>query len=183
MEEKLHPTLNILVRSNGEVLVPATKRHYAHWTFGYNCNGYRSIYYKGKAYFVHRLVVEAFIGPISEGLEVDHIDRNRSNNTVTNLRIVTSSQNARNRADHDRIEARGGTHKYENLKQYDRERMARYRAEHPGQAREAMARYMKTRKYVLFADGKIRSILKSEAEELLKLPVNERIWQKNSNKL
>ena len=45
---------------------------------------------------VHRVVAELFI-PNPEGLpEVDHIDRDRSNNRVENLRWVSHQQNAQN---------------------------------------------------------------------------------------
>ena len=65
--------------------------------------------HKGKGYIVrtcsttkktlllHRVVYEFANGPISEGLEIDHIDRNRSNNFLSNLRVVTSQQNKWNR--------------------------------------------------------------------------------------
>ena len=42
---------------------------------------------------VHRLVVETFIGPIADGLEVNHKDLNKHNNNVSNLEIVTRRQN------------------------------------------------------------------------------------------
>jgi hypothetical protein len=42
---------------------------------------------------VHRLVVETFIGPIPDGLEVNHKDLNKHNNNVSNLEIVTRKQN------------------------------------------------------------------------------------------
>ena len=42
---------------------------------------------------VHRVVVEAFINKIPTGMDVDHKDGNRHNNNVTNLRIVTHSEN------------------------------------------------------------------------------------------
>lgn len=44
--------------------------------------------------FVHRLVVEAFIGKIERGLEVNHIDGDKTNNNLENLEIVSGSENA-----------------------------------------------------------------------------------------
>jgi hypothetical protein len=46
---------------------------------------------------VHRLVLEAFVGPCPEGKQCDHIDRDRGNNNVTNLRWVTPKENTQNR--------------------------------------------------------------------------------------
>lgn len=45
---------------------------------------------------VHKLVWEAFNGPVPAGLEIDHIDRCYTNNKITNLRVVTHSQNMLN---------------------------------------------------------------------------------------
>lgn len=42
---------------------------------------------------LHRLVIENFIGDIPDGMEVDHKDGNRTNNKLSNLRIVTRSEN------------------------------------------------------------------------------------------
>ena len=50
---------------------------------------------KRTAHRVHRLVAEAWIGPIPEGYEVNHRDGDRANNHVDNLEIVTPSQNVR----------------------------------------------------------------------------------------
>lgn len=44
---------------------------------------------------VSRLVAEAFIGPIPEGYFVDHIDCNKEHNYVTNLQIITNSENVK----------------------------------------------------------------------------------------
>lgn len=45
--------------------------------------------------YVHRAVTAAFLGPIPDGMQVDHIDGDRQNNTLTNLRYVTGSENIR----------------------------------------------------------------------------------------
>ena len=63
-------------------------------------NGYlRTCLYKdgkNKSYLVHRLVAFAFLNR-NEGVnEVDHIDHNRSNNIINNLRWTTKSVNQRN---------------------------------------------------------------------------------------
>jgi trehalose/maltose hydrolase-like predicted phosphorylase len=48
-----------------------------------------------KNYSVHRLVAQAFLSTYSEKLQINHIDGNRLNNTVSNLECVTASQNCR----------------------------------------------------------------------------------------
>lgn len=45
--------------------------------------------------FVHRLVAAAFIGPCPSGLEVNHLDRDKTNNRSENLEYVTRSENER----------------------------------------------------------------------------------------
>ena len=47
-------------------------------------------------YQVHRIVWEAFNGPIQEGMEIDHIDGNPSNNRLENLRAVSHQTNMLN---------------------------------------------------------------------------------------
>lgn len=42
---------------------------------------------------IHRLVIEAFVGPISEGLQVNHKNGVRGDNRLENLEIMTASQN------------------------------------------------------------------------------------------
>lgn len=43
--------------------------------------------------FIHRLVAAAFIGPLPVGLQVDHKDGNKMNNSATNLEYVSQSEN------------------------------------------------------------------------------------------
>lgn len=46
--------------------------------------------------FVHRLVWETFNGEIPDGYEIDHIDGNKQNNALSNLRCVTHTENMNN---------------------------------------------------------------------------------------
>ena len=49
-----------------------------------------------KHHMVHRLIAFAFLDRNDEHTEVDHLDHNKSNNMVSNLRWVTTSVNQRN---------------------------------------------------------------------------------------
>ena len=57
-----------------------------------NC-GYLRIILKNKHYSVHRLVAETFIPNFKNKPQVNHIDGNKTNNSVTNLEWVTDSEN------------------------------------------------------------------------------------------
>ena len=46
---------------------------------------------------IHRLVAETFLVDFDEKLQVDHIDNDKLNNDLTNLRMVTRSENQRNK--------------------------------------------------------------------------------------
>lgn len=60
-------------------------------------NGYLSLHLSAdnsfKNAYAHRLVVEAFIGAIGEGKEVNHLDKNKTNNRVENLEICSRKEN------------------------------------------------------------------------------------------
>jgi hypothetical protein len=59
--------------------------------------GYKRVQIGDRKYFVHRLVLEAFLCPRPPHKECDHIDRNRSNNRIENLRWVTHLENVQNK--------------------------------------------------------------------------------------
>ena len=163
-QEKIHPTVGILVRSNGEVFVPANGVRKAHWTFGSkNDRGYMRVKINGKAYKVHRLVAEAFIPNPKNLPEIDHLNRDPQDNRCENLSWCSPSQNCRNRRDNDHVDTRGGTHSYEDYKLFCKERDSRRRDTH---------------KHVRFSDGKRRWIPNAEALLLLAIPVNQRIFIK-----
>lgn len=56
-----------------------------------------SINGKGKYMGLHIIIAETFLRRPSSLHQVDHIDRNRLNNHIENLRFVTVSENAKNR--------------------------------------------------------------------------------------
>ncbi len=62
-----------------------------------NGNGYKTVNLwinnKGKTFYIHRLVFEAFIGTIPKQLEINHIDGNKENNNLINLELVTRAEN------------------------------------------------------------------------------------------
>lgn len=62
-----------------------------------NTKGYKLVGLNRKTYKVHRIIYEMFNGEIPAGKQVDHIDRNKNNNKIENLRIVTDQQNKFNR--------------------------------------------------------------------------------------
>jgi len=59
-------------------------------------DGYKTVRVDGKAHYVHRVIKEITTGKKLK-LDVDHKDRDRSNNKPANLRPVTKSENNRNR--------------------------------------------------------------------------------------
>jgi hypothetical protein len=60
-------------------------------------DGYIGIYLNKKYLFAHRIIWEIFNGAIPKGLVIDHINGNRSDNRIENLRICTFQQNHFNR--------------------------------------------------------------------------------------
>ena len=68
---------------------------------GLNIRGYYKVVLckdgKMKTHYVHRLVAQAFSEKYSEDLHIDHINGDKLNNNLYNLRMVTHQQNHFNR--------------------------------------------------------------------------------------
>ena len=68
-------------------------------------DGYWVVNVKGAPKYIHRLVAEAWVGVIPDGMQVHHVDGDRSNNTASNLRIMSAE-------DHQAETSRGASSKF-----------------------------------------------------------------------
>ena len=58
---------------------------------------------KRKAFLIHRLVAESFLGH-NDSMQVDHIDFNKLNNNLSNLQWVSAKENSRKNWDEGKME-------------------------------------------------------------------------------
>jgi hypothetical protein len=63
---------------------------------GLDAHGYVQVGYLKKMYKAHRLIWAMIHGEFPDG-QIDHINGNRSDNRLCNLRVVTQQQNAHNK--------------------------------------------------------------------------------------
>ena len=96
--EKYKPFPDIYARgvsASGDMINMETTKAYKHYVAsGYATVKARSISEnRRKTFLVHRLVYEAFMGPIPKGMWVNHKDGNKLNNHISNLELTTPKQN------------------------------------------------------------------------------------------
>lgn len=75
--------------------------------------GYLKIYtlFNGvtRGQYLHRAMWEAFVGPIPDGMQIDHINGNRLDNRLCNLRPLTMQENIQSAMDRKRAEGRASS--------------------------------------------------------------------------
>ena len=71
------------------------------WTAA-TANGYGRFRWRGRASFAHRVVYELEVGPIPEGLQIDHLCRTRNCVNPSHLELVTQAENIRRGAPYKR---------------------------------------------------------------------------------
>lgn len=62
-----------------------------------NRDGHLYVNSWGKLVYIHQLVMNTFVGPCPAGMQVRHLDDNRTNNRLGNLCYGTQKQNAQDR--------------------------------------------------------------------------------------
>ena len=81
---------NIFNRDGHLIKEQTSKGGYKHFSY-YNEEGWR------KETYSHRFIWEYFNGKIPKGLQIDHINHNKQDNRIENLRIVSPAVNSRRR--------------------------------------------------------------------------------------
>lgn len=74
--------------SEGNLIKPA-ETNYGHLFIPIRING------KSKTKTIHKLVFETFVGKIPEGMVIHHIDENKHNNSLSNLRMMDEVEHRR----------------------------------------------------------------------------------------
>ncbi len=123
-----------------------------------NANGYKRCMLVNpngiKGFLVHRLVAIQFIEPVEGKSEVDHIDRNKENNCVDNLKWADDYEQSQNRACFKNSTTKHKYIRYENNPKYHN---SRYRIQITQNRKKIYDKSLRTTKYNLEDAVKIRN--------------------------
>lgn len=151
MKIKQDPVTGLYCRSDGAILMPPAKHSKFkkfRWTFGSKQpNGYLHVGYRGKYYKAHQIICRAFNGlPPKDKPFVDHIDRCKANNNVSNLRWVDRKENATNQGCVDESVEKYGVRACDDKAAYGKAYIAAHREEHNARQRAYYERHREERK-------------------------------------
>lgn len=88
------------------------------WTAGRDKRGYARLTIDGRSRLAHRLSYEEFMGPVPEGLELDHLCRNPRCINPEHLEPVTHAENMRRAAEADRTDHCPSGHLFDEANTY-----------------------------------------------------------------
>ena len=96
---KINP--NYMVTSDGKVRSRKYNKYLKPYLSGSGHQRVRlSDHGKSKNYYIHHLVLRAFVGPCPEGMECRHLDGNPQNNNLNNLMWGTCKENRADAMEH-----------------------------------------------------------------------------------
>ena len=119
-----HPYLPVSCLSDGSIIRDTVRRKDSrgHTLGTHGANGYLTISINGKTRFVHRLIAETFIPNPENKTTVDHVDRDKMNNFLENLRWATPKEQADNREFVLNRHDVGASRECDDIRTYTRER-------------------------------------------------------------